>query len=345
MTNRPSVLFPHAPESWLKQRPSREDLPLRNLLSVGLFIAVSVISAPSTEALSPAPLAGRVQSFAQPVGDLIFEDDFESGDLEIWSLAVGTHDVFGIRRLYPTADGTAGWDSSHWANGIPRTLGSSGDPYDPTGWSQKRGNGSLSVDGTGVLRFEGSSPRLYLNGLPDTFWKNVEVTFYYQRISDADVSWAGAVAGVRSGPDGHSSGGDPCTATTYYSRLRNDGDFDFEKELHHPSTGSARSTHPVWDGDSLPSGQWIGMKFVTYNLANGQGVRLEAYLDLDEGLNGGNWQQLATYDDTGDWPHINDGCAYPMNHIITQGGGVVLLRNTDVTDSRYRWFSVREISP
>lgn len=244
--------------------------------------------------------------------------------------------------LYPTALNKASWDSGHWSDGEARVIPRSGDANDPTGWSLQRGIGEIRVDGQGVLTMTGAEPRIYVDGTPKQFWKNVEVTVYYRRVRDDGVPWGGVVIGARSGPNGHTTQS-PCTATTYYGRVRHDGDADFEKELKHPES-AVRESKKVWDGNPLPYNQWIGVKFVVYNTDNDTKVKLELYRDLTEGVNGGQWEKLAEYTDAGRWGSA-PGCPYPSDQIVTGGGGVVFIRNTGVQEAQYKWFSVREIIP
>lgn len=249
-------------------------------------------------------------------------------------------DVFGLQMLYPSAPGTRGWDSLHWEQGGARTL-SGADPRDPTGWSAKRGNGTLRVDGQGVLTMGGSQPRLYLDGLrAGQRWTNVEVTVYHRRGSNDGSAWGGAIVGTRSGPNGHTTAGH-CTASTYYVRLRNDGRADFAKELSHP-TAAARGGRAVWSGGALPTNRWIGVKVVVKNQADGS-VKLEHYRDLTEGAGGGTWEKINETVDRGGWVAANR-CGFAQDRVVTDGGGVVFIRNTGVSRADYKWMSVREIA-
>jgi hypothetical protein len=261
-------------------------------------------------------------------------------------------DLFGITNLYQDAQATQEWNSLHWNNGIERTLsGSAGtrDPYDPTGWSQYRGTGTLTFDGSGLLIMGGGEPRIYINPYegssetnPDVLFKNVEVSVYYMRIGSDGANWGGCVIGTRSGPNGH-TGSNNCSATTYYARLRHDGKVDFEKELCHADStvGISKS---FWPEGVLPSNRWIGMKFAVYNIDNDQHVKLEMYLDTESnGANGGTWEKVLEYTDNGNWTAPAGGCPFPDNYVVTEGGGVVFIRNTSINEARYRWFTVREI--
>lgn len=252
-------------------------------------------------------------------------------------------DVFGVRKLFPTVHGGLEWDSRHWEVGAYDAPFGTPDPNDPLRLSNQRGDGMVHVEGDGTLRMTGSQPRLYIGTAQSHPWRNVEITAYYQRREDDDTDWAGLVIGARSGANGH--GTDNCTATTYYARFRNDGNADIEKELEHPAA-LPRETTPLWDGADPPYGTWIGMKFVVVNVDGDRHVRLRVFRDLTEGRDGGTWEPVIDYVDRGGWAPDHH-CDYAPDFIITQGGGVVLIRNTGVIGqgALYKWVSVREIAP
>lgn len=262
----------------------------------------------------------------------------------------GDTDVFGITRLYPTAPGGAEWTSEHWSSGASYDISSRQDSADPSGLSGMRGTGTLAVNGTGELIMGGSQPRIYVYPPPNAPWKNVEVTVYYQRVEDAATAWAGLVVGARSGEEGH--GDTPCDAHTYYSRLRHDGAVDFEKELMHSPSSTRSRVDPtaVWPPDGvLPSGVWIGWKYVVYNTAGDASVKLEAYRDLTEGADGGTWELVNEAEDAGGW-FTQTSCDEhsPVDgesDLIWTQGGTTFIRNTDITEARYRWLTIREIAP
>jgi hypothetical protein len=264
----------------------------------------------------------------------------------------GQRDTFGIVKKYGSAPNGKSWTSAHWANNKARYI-TARDPDDPTGVSESRSDqAQLYVDGKGVLQFKGSSnasePRFHLNGGANFFFQNVEVTFYYLKEQDYDVDWGGMVIGARSGPEGHST--QFCDAHTYYGRFRNDGKYDFEKELKHPASATRNGTN-IWNGaPHVPTGQWIGMKYMVYNVtvAGKPGIKLELYRDTTDGANGGTWTKIGETIDTGAWaPPQNSGActAYPADSVPLTGGGVIVLRNTGVIKDSYKWMSVREISP
>jgi hypothetical protein len=269
-------------------------------------------------------------------------------------------DTFGIPQFYPTKPGTRVWTSAHWNNGIERTIKYESDPYDPTDWTEDHSSGTdgFRIDGKGVMTMSGSGPRFHINSLdslkvPKQFYRDVEFTAYYQRHGTAGQNWGGMVVGLRSGPLGHASaGGNDCDATTYYARFRNDGKWDFEKELKHPGStywsGSGYNTQdPLWNGSSLPLNRWIGMKYIVYNFQSNSRVRLEVYIDsVSNGIPGNPavWKKVGAVVDSGTWPSGDvSGCSYAQNAIILQGNGTVLMR-TDGDTACYKMVSIREIT-
>jgi hypothetical protein len=259
-------------------------------------------------------------------------------------------DVFGITELYGSLPSGTEWNSGHWTAG-PYALTERRDDNDPTGLSGMRGEGELAVEDGGELVMSGSQPRIYVYPAEGEAWLNVEVTVYYQRVSDQDTAYAGLVIGVRSGPDGHTTD-TACDAHTYYSRLRNDGNADFEKELEHSPSSTRASTslkdYLPPDGEASAD-QWIGWKYVSYNLPGQDAVKLEAYIDLSGGEGGGEWQLVVETIDDGGWFTDTNCSEYSPtdgeSDFMWLDGGTVFIRNTDVTEARYRWFSIREITP
>jgi hypothetical protein len=260
-------------------------------------------------------------------------------------------DVFGITELYGSAPSGALWHSAHWSEEGPYSLTERRDENDPSGLSGMRGEGELEVEEGGELVMSGGEPRIYVYPEDGEEWLNVEVTVYYQRVSDQDTAYAGLVIGMRSGPDGHTTD-TACDAHTYYSRLRNDGTADFEKELEHSPSSTRESTDLE---DFLPpdgeasEGTWVGWKYVGYNIPGEQAVKLEAYIDLSGGENGGEWQLVNETIDDGGW-FTDTTCEQysPENgesDFVWLEGGTVFIRNTNVDEARYRWVSIREIAP
>ncbi len=271
-------------------------------------------------------------------------------------------DQFGITQFYPTKEGTIEWNSAHWNNGIRRNIKYTKDNYDPTNYTEDHSGSTtgFEIDGMGIMKMAGGSPRFHINSLDSSkvkkqFYLNTEFTAYYRRIGNNGADYGGMVVGVRSGPLAHATnGGNDCDATTYYARFRHDGDWDFEKELKHPASGTLKpdglnDTIKLWNGNKMPENKWIGMKYIVYNIDKNTKVKLELYIDtLSNGnpLNGGVWIKVGETIDKGYWPSqisTISGCAYTdPNTIITQGNGTCILR-TDGDAAEYKMVSLREI--
>ena len=268
----------------------------------------------------------------------------EAGTTETGAEADSDRDVFGIKMKYPTREGTRIWDSTHWDK-HNYVMDARHDQNDPQGISGKRGNGTLTVS-NGILTMAGEEPRLYISPFEGTTWRDTELTVYYLRAADNASRHAGMVAGVRSGPEGHTTT-TPCDAHTYYGRMRHDGALDFAKELKHPASTSRERVPPemAWPDGRLPFNRWIGWKFVCYNVD--KGVKLEVYRDLSEARDGGDWEKVNETTDDGGWFTRTDCPEHsPIDErsdMRVLNGGAVLIRNTNIQDARYRWVTLREI--
>ena len=287
--------------------------------------------------------------------------------------AAAALDSFGILQLHPSLKSSREWNSAHWANGVARLIQYSGDPYDPTGWTDNHssnGGDSLYIDGKGSLRINGGGPRFHINStglyagappapkVPAQAFVNIEATGYARRLSSGGSAWDGMEIQVRTGPLAHaSSGGNVCDATGYASRFRDDGNWDWEKELKHPDSKvyatKAGSSAPLFPGKTIPIGKWIGMKFLAYNVDGGAHVRLETYIDTvsDVGsgppAGGGHWEKVGEMVDDGtDFPGGDiSGCpGLTQSMAITEGHGTVLIR-TDNEACEWKFVSLREIDP
>ena len=281
-------------------------------------------------------------------------------------------DTFGITKIYATKAGTVEWNSAHWNNGIPRLIQYDGDIYDPTGWTDNHSSSSgdsLYIDGKGLLKINGSGPRFHINSIEEysgsdptpkisaQFFLNTEATGYFMRLTTGGGNYDGMEIQARTDPLAHgSSGGNVCNATGLASRFRDDGKWDWEKELKHPASTvystQYNSDAPLYSGGTIPLNKWIGMKFLTYNIDNNTRVKLETYIDTTSNVtsgapaNGGNWKLVGSMIDSGsNWPGGDiSGCAnLTQNMAVTQGHGSLLIR-TDNESAVWKYLSVREIS-
>jgi hypothetical protein len=90
------------------------------------------------------------------------------------------------------------------------------------------------------------------------------------------------------------------------------------------------------------------MKYLAYNLPGDKSVKLEAYADTESNgdtSKGGTWKKLGELVDDGKWTAPVGDCGFPDNTVVTEGGGIVFIRNTDVTRVDYTKVSWREIIP
>jgi hypothetical protein len=204
-----------------------------------------------------------------------------------------------------------------------------------------------------------SGPRIYIDPAKSSGkFANTELTVYARLVKGTLASNGGIIVGARSGPDGHTSSGDHCFATTYYGRYLAGGSVNFYKELVHATESDPRTTQGRGPNQEALGNSWVGFKYVIYDLPNGH-VKFELYVDRTNGANGGNWQLVTEYTDTGDWwsdddemsKCVSQGKRTGPTEIITgaKGNGVSLLRQTWVASSNpvveYKWMSVREIDP
>ena len=112
---------------------------------------------------------------------------------------------------------------------------------------------------------------------------------------------------------------------------------DAEKELFHGHGNDAQypsidaPSKYIWPEDEgIPDDEWIGLKFIVKTLPNEDGVLLELYRDLTDGSNGGEWEKVLQYNDTGEWyVEADDGICndYPQNKILFTPGFVFISQN------------------
>ncbi|MBI3547520.1 MAG: fibronectin type III domain-containing protein [Elusimicrobia bacterium] len=208
--------------------------------------------------------------------------------------AVSSNDAFGVKKLYATVAGGKEW-LSKW-NGSPRTF-TGVDPQD-SWFDAAHGNATYSVDGNGLFKITGTVPRMYIHDpAKQNSWKNVEMTVYAMRVSDGGTAYAGIV-GIARANHGTTAPelSNLCDTRGIGARIRYDGHTDFEKETSHPN--SVPTANKTLFSGGMPYNTWIGYKYVVYDLPDGN-VKLESYMDMTDGSNGGAWVKINELLDTG----------------------------------------------
>jgi hypothetical protein len=234
-----------------------------------------------------------------------------------------TIDKFGISYIFPTRTGGREYFSI-WETGPKRDY-VSGQSSEYDSREHYTGNqGAFTIYGesgtddlgevrTGQLNMHrgvGNTPRLYnrtniSSGYTDDLgleeWRSFEATLYSylpysSNPSDYGESYSGMTIGGFSNhiPDKF----DPYyygdyTSRAYYANFTWDGRAVNRKEIRFPTTIIfPNSNRPFTDGGNMPTSQWIGMKFVCRAYSNVRKVKMETYLDMTEGLDGGTWYKV-----------------------------------------------------
>jgi hypothetical protein len=190
------------------------------------------------------------------------------------------------------------------------------------------GDGVWRVDATSGTQAHGI--RMHVDS-PSGEWKNTEMTAYF-RVLEGDDQFTMI---ARHGPSYHDEGG--CLAWGYYGMTAVDGNVYFKKKLWHYDDGYTRRLAQI---DALANllNDWIGMKFVVYDLPNGD-VKLELW--IDEGDMANNWRKVTELVDDGDVSVEGEDCGRDPTHIIREGTRASFRVDDSLFD--FKKLSVREI--
>lgn len=257
-------------------------------------------------------------------------------------------DKFGILEIYPTKANGSEWFSK-WDDMNFRSLKrGERDPYDVmfvlTGTNPK-----LDIYGNGTVNMSGEQPRMYVNDPTEKIrWQNTETTIYGKKMNETESE---SPKGINIGSRSNHYNNNGCNVNTYYSRMLYNGQANFVKELNHPKESRMPENNFNLDWktnysvDTMPQNVWIGHKFIIKNINDNDHVKLEMWLDMTDGKNGGDWKLVLNQTDDGEWfvPPTNECSNSELNKTISEAGPSIFVRNTDVNSSLYKNFSIREI--
>src|SRR5215217_3542740 len=248
-------------------------------------------------------------------------------DEEPVPLSEGGTDKWGIKELYPTASNGPTWYISEVKDPTTDSLFYYGI-YEGT---------TIKSIGTGVWQVDARSGtqehgiRMHVDS-PTGKWKNTEMTGYFNIHSGDDQFTMIA----RHGPSYHDNGG--CEAYGYYALTAVDGQVFFKKKLYHFNNGYTKRLASVNALGDIHD-DWVGMKFVVYDLPNGD-VKLELWIDKGDMTN--KWQKETELIDKGNLAVTGgDDCGRDATDKIDSGTRVSFRADNSLFD--FKKLSVREI--
>eukprot|EP00931_Biecheleriopsis_adriatica_P102314 TRINITY_DN77301_c0_g1_i1.p2 TRINITY_DN77301_c0_g1~~TRINITY_DN77301_c0_g1_i1.p2 ORF type:complete len:204 (+),score=20.53 TRINITY_DN77301_c0_g1_i1:1478-2089(+) len=184
-----------------------------------------------------------------------------------------------------------------------------------------------------------NTPRYYIH----TQNENVEFTAYFWLARSAYFGGSSTSTGptlvVRSNHDLYKS--DPCQARSYYMRFSvGNKNLYFLKEIRHGSSTKYSTFSPKGPSmASFPWGQWVGLKFVVRTLPSGD-VKLQSFIDLSNGNDGGDWQQQLEVTDFASDAENTHGCPHAS---IYPDGGVAFIRADKMHPVKWKSATLREV--
>jgi hypothetical protein len=167
---------------------------------------------------------------------------------------------------------------------------------------------------------------------PKGIWKNVEMSGYFKLLDGQDEFTMIA----RHGPSYHEDGG--CDAYGYYGMLSAEGDAFFKKKTYHHGGGYTGRTAVEENVVSELQDRWIGIKFMVYDVDNGD-VKLELWIDDGDETN--NWRKVTEYIDDGEWETEESHCDRSDDYIIDSGTRATF--RIDDSEFEFKKLSVKEI--
>lgn len=306
-----------------------------------------IITAPAAPAPTPTPTPTPIPE-PTPTPTPVPAPEPTPTPIPISTGGGGGIDQFGIKQLFPTLGNT--WFSKWIGRSTSVLAAGQTDPGDSL-WHVK-GDSTFKVNGDGTTTWTGSSGgfcRLYL----DFPHLNAEITGYQKWVADTNVqTYAGWECEARGHGD-HTSNTviDPSTGLPTYCNARAYGAnvmyrqaVKLVKEVGHPFYTPNVEKALAWDKT-----KWVGVKFILRNITGTTPaqVNLQVWVDLTEGLNGGDWKKIIEFTDGGNWNVDSRAltlCKLPVNTMVNTQQPVVIFRNDGATNLA-KWYSVREIAP
>src|SRR5919112_1573052 len=238
-------------------------------------------------------------------------------------------DKFGIEEIYPVANNGPVWyinnddpqsdDNFYFRSSEDIDL----EEEEEGGQEEFRMDAETGTERHGV--------RIHVDS-PSGVWKNVEMSGYFQLIDGQDEFTLIA----RHGPSYHEDGG--CDAYGYYGMLSAEGDAFFKKKTYHHVGGYTARTAVAENVVSEIPDRWIGIKFMVYDVDNGD-VKLELWIDDGDETN--NWRKVTEYIDNGEWETEESHCDRPDDYIIDSGTRASF--RVDDSEFEFKKLSVKEI--
>jgi hypothetical protein len=266
--------------------------------------------------------------------------------------AIGINDKFGVKKIYPTAQG-----GREWFVNMSDPLKDSNFKTSSNVERQSDGSWRISAqelpgNRKGHVRVEvGTTPYLQAE------WKNVEITGY-ARIVETTGHYSTKSSDLENLLQWYARGGEhstrvPCEGTSIKGRIAMNGDTSWIKEIWHTGgytdeKSKVRVASPLVSRNDTDGryfdGEWFGFKVVIFNTLGGSSVKMEMYLDENAD---NKWIRVNSLLDSGNWYSDSSGfydkdCGKPRNYVVTNSGPIVGFRS-DYLVWDFKNLSIREI--
>jgi hypothetical protein len=299
-------------------------------------------------------------------------------------------DSFGITETYPTKIGGRTWFNKWGSNKTTRCYTSGQSDFDDNEVHYRGVAGSFTIYGAtdpkaGQMEMHGTTPRFYIRsnnaiGYSDSLglkkWNSCEITIYTYLTDYIGTSYGtGITCGcftnhIKDYYPPYVRLGDFSTQCYYGKLYGASGNCCFKKEIGFPNTVIlGKTTHPLPNGGDMPLNCWVGYKFICRAYTTSIKCNLQMYLDMTNGINGGQWTLInevtdvsgsTAYDsqsnetpvcaDSYDWSGTNPPrtsgkfwWGQPLVKQYQTANYSVLLRNDQTNLQYFKDFSIREV--